>query len=107
MASEDHRAKRSEELDYPRTTLRSMLNTWNPLGVYDWELDYPPDEYDCLISPLLSRLQAGEGVIELSEYLWFRLKEHFGVDPARLQPDRFADTVVAWYEGWTAEDANA
>ncbi len=36
--------------------LRYLLNRWDPIGIYDERLDFPPDEYDCLIGPLLARL---------------------------------------------------
>ncbi len=35
--------------------LRYLLNRWDPIGIYDEELDFPPDEYDCLIGPILTR----------------------------------------------------
>ena len=35
-----------------------------------------------MIGPLLRRLDEGEGVTEISEYLWFELEDHFGLDPA-------------------------
>jgi len=34
--------------------LRYLLNRWDPIGIYDEVLNYPPDEYDCLIGPLLT-----------------------------------------------------
>jgi hypothetical protein len=34
--------------------LRYLLNRRDPIGVYDQEHDSPPDEYDCLIGPLLA-----------------------------------------------------
>lgn len=40
--------------------LRYLLNRWDPIGVYDEEADYPPDEYDCMIGPLLGRLARGD-----------------------------------------------
>jgi hypothetical protein len=36
--------------------LRYLLNRWDPIGVYDEKEDFPPDEYDCLLAPILSRL---------------------------------------------------
>ena len=40
--------------------LRYLLNRWDPIGVYDETLNFPPDEYDCMIAPLLTRLSRGE-----------------------------------------------
>jgi hypothetical protein len=33
---------------------RSVL--WDPIGIYDEHLDFPPDEYDCLIGSPLTKL---------------------------------------------------
>ncbi|WP_067172515.1 hypothetical protein [Microtetraspora niveoalba] len=77
--------------------LRYLLNRWDPIGVYDEELDFPPDEYDCLIGPILSRLSRGAGVAELSEYLWHELEEHFGLDPVPRNADGFAERLVSWH----------
>jgi hypothetical protein len=77
--------------------LRYLLNHWDPIGVYDEALDFPPDEYDCMIGPLLSRLDQGQAIAEISEYLWFELEDHFGLDPTPYDSDRFASTVVAWF----------
>ncbi|QYN26426.1 hypothetical protein [Amycolatopsis sp. DSM 110486] len=74
--------------------LRYLLNQWDPIGVAD-EVD---DEYDCVIAPLLSRLAAGAGRPEISEFLWHELTDHFGLsDPAANCSDRMADQLVAWW----------
>lgn len=77
--------------------LRYLLNRWDPIGIYDAATDYPPDEYDCMIAPLLARLLGGAGVGELSEYLWWDLTDHFGLDPAGRDTDGFASQLIAWY----------
>ena len=77
--------------------LRYLLNRWDPIGIYDEKLDFPPDEYDCLIAPVLTRLSRGDGLAEMSEFLWFELEDHFGLDPTMLGADDFAAKLVAWY----------
>jgi hypothetical protein len=77
--------------------LRYLLNHWDPIGIYDPDLDVPPDEYDCLIAPVLTRLVRGDGVAEMSEFLWFELEDHFGLNPTNLGSDDFAAKLVAWY----------
>ena len=54
-----------------------------------------PDEYDCLIAPLLGRLIRGEGRSDISEFLWFELEDHFGLDPAARDFDGMANRLVA------------
>jgi hypothetical protein len=81
-------------VDVPRQpNLRHLLNEWDPIGV----ADISPDEYDCMIGPLLGRLRAGAGLGEVKEYLWFELEDHFGVDPARNHVDAVAGGLVAWW----------
>jgi hypothetical protein len=77
--------------------LRYLLNRWDPIGVYDESLDFPPDEYDCLIGPLLVRLARCDSRADLSQYLWDEIEEHFGLDPVLCGTDHFADRLLAWY----------
>lgn len=77
--------------------LRYLLNHWDAIGVYDEECDLPPDEYDCLIGPILTRLARRASRAALSEYLWHEIENHFGLDPVRCGADAFADRVLAWY----------
>lgn len=77
--------------------LRYLLNRWDPIGVYDQLLDFPPDEYDCLLGPLLIRLTRGDSRADLSEYLWHEVQDHFGLDPVRCGTDSFANQILAWY----------
>jgi hypothetical protein len=44
-----------ESLSDLQDELRYLLNRWDPIGIYDESLDFPPDEYDCLLGPLLIR----------------------------------------------------
>jgi hypothetical protein len=44
--------------------LRCLLTGGDPIGVYDESLDFPPDENDCIIGPLLLRLaHASNGMV--------------------------------------------
>ena len=77
--------------------LRYLLNRWDPIGVYDPALDFPPDDYDCLLAPLLTRLSRGDSRAELSEFLWHEIEDHFGLDPLSCRSDAFAEQTLAWY----------
>jgi hypothetical protein len=90
-------AARLEGLSALQDELRYLLNRWDPIGVYDESLAFPPDEYDCLIGPLLTRLGRQDSRAELSEYLWREVEDHFGLDPDRCGTDAFADRLLAWY----------
>jgi hypothetical protein len=77
--------------------LRSLLNQWDPIGVYDGKLNCPPDEYDCLLGPLLTRLSHGNGRAELDEFLRREMNDHFGLDPVSCRTDVFADQLLTWW----------
>jgi hypothetical protein len=77
--------------------LRQLLNRWDPIGVYDEERDWPSDEYDCMIDPLLGRLSRGDSRADLSEYLWREIEDHFGLDPTFAGTGAFADRLLAWF----------
>jgi hypothetical protein len=62
--------------------LRKLLNTWNPIGC-----SLPPDEYGCLIDPLLSRLRRGCKM----------LSRHFGRAVER-GVEEFSAKVILWYK---------
>ncbi|MEI8408592.1 MULTISPECIES: hypothetical protein [unclassified Kribbella] len=76
----------------PQVYLRYLLNEWDPIGV----ADLVSDEYDCLVGPLLHRLGSGEGPAAISQYLWYELQDHFGLDPADHDVDGLANRLVAW-----------
>ena len=76
-----------------RTSCGSLLNAWDPIGV----ADVVDDEYDCLIGPILTKLSAGATAVEMSEFVWFELADHLGLDPSAHAADRFGASLVAWF----------
>ncbi|GGP41009.1 MULTISPECIES: hypothetical protein [Streptomyces] len=77
--------------------LRQLLNEWDPVGV----ADEVPDEYDCLLAPLLGRLRRGADQAEIAAFLRTELVEHFGLTPSPSEPGTVAARLVAL----KAEDA--
>jgi hypothetical protein len=73
--------------------LQVLLNQWDPIGV----ADVVEDEYDCLIWPLLSRLTAGAGRAEISEFLSHELADHFGLHPEHCGVEPMTDRLVSWW----------
>ena len=73
--------------------LRHLLNEWDPIGISD----LVPDEYDCMLAPLLPRLSNGAEPAEVSEFLWYELQDHFGIDPVPHDTDGLANRLVAWF----------
>ncbi|WP_205347024.1 hypothetical protein [Pseudonocardia broussonetiae] len=77
----EHRDPGPDTDERPVTALRGILNAWDPIGVV--EDGEPPDEYDCLIAPVLDRLANGEGAGEIAAFLRAELADHFGLDTER------------------------
>jgi hypothetical protein len=88
----------SAEINRRQENLRDLLNNWDPLGV----ADLVSDEYECLLAPLWTRLRTGCSRAQVTEFLWFELEDHFGLDPARYDVDRFANQLVAWAASWAS-----
>lgn len=77
--------------------IRSLVNNWDPIGVYDPETNFPADEYDCLEAPLMGRLRAGQTPDEVGGFLERELRDHFGIDPSPSRPREFAERLVDWF----------
>ncbi len=77
--------------------LQRLLNEWDPIGVYDPVTDFPSDEYDCLYSPLMTRLREGESAAEIGDFLARELRDHFGLNPRHSEPQAFAEKLKAWF----------
>lgn len=73
---------------------RDLVNESDPIGLIG--TGAPTDEYDCLMGPLLRRLQAEHSIEEIAAFLDREMIEHFGVpDVAGHLP--FAAKAQAWY----------
>lgn len=79
-----------------QANLRYLVNQWDPIGV----ADAVDDEYDWLLPPLWDLLRGGAGRAAVSQFLWYELQDHVGLDPERAGTDRFADRLVAWSAHW-------
>jgi len=84
--------------------LRALVGAWDPLSVFD-DPTWPRDEYDCLLGPLLSRLQRGAPAEDISAFLGHELRDHFGIEPRPGQPTAFVATLVAWFTAGGAGSA--
>lgn len=72
--------------------LKILLNEWNPLGIY-----VPPDEYDCLIYPLLNLLYQKSSKIEIVKYLTKEFHDHFGIELKEIEAVDFTEKLINWY----------
>lgn len=91
-----------EQMRQRRSELRDLLNKWDFIGVMD-DPNWPRDEYECLIDPLMNRLESGQTVPELTQFLEDNLRDHFGMHRIETLDD-FAKRVKAWFDekwsGW-------
>jgi hypothetical protein len=81
------------------------VNAWDPIGVMD-DPEWPRDEYECIVGPVLRRLEEGAGADDIGGFLTHELEHHFGLDPEPLQPHVLAEQLVRWYaERWPGSKA--
>jgi hypothetical protein len=77
--------------------LRELLNEWDPIGVFDMDLERPPDdEYDRYLSPVFTALRAGGGAAEVRRALESALGR-MGLGPAGEREDLFAERIARWW----------
>ena len=79
-----------------RADLRDLLYEWDPIGVAP-EPDWPRDEYDDLLDPLVERLSSGAQAGELAVLLEAHVRDHMGLDPEVDREERFAQRLVEWW----------
>jgi len=80
--------------------MRILLTQWDPIGITGDGLECPEDEYDCLIGPLLARLNRGAGRAEIRRFLRHELADHFGIGACGHGTGAFTDLLLAWYATW-------
>jgi hypothetical protein len=74
--------------------LRALLNKWDFIGVVP---DGRQTEYDCLIGPLMRRLDSGESGGDLASFLERQIPDHFGLDEVRSIAE-FSSKVKTWFD---------
>lgn len=80
--------------------LRSLLRKWDPISAYD-DPTWPPDEYDCVLGPLLALLRRSAPEDEIVAALNNEMENHFALDPNEwIRPERtkrLAVEATAWF----------
>ena len=83
--------------------LRSLVNDWDPIGLIS--AGAPPDEYECVVGPLLRMLEESAPQKEIASYLSNEFADHFGVPVADTQ--EFAIRATQWYQrSWPGTTAS-
>lgn len=80
--------------------LRALMGTWDPIGVMS-DPDWPRDEYDFLMGPVLSLLAQGSSEEEIARYLRKEIEEHCGLSPDSYDFTEVARRLRRWFDhGW-------
>ncbi|WP_328468891.1 hypothetical protein OHA21_00325 [Actinoplanes sp. NBC_00393] len=82
-------------VDHRWHELRQLLNKWDFIGVFDPETN--TDEYDCMISPLLRRLAAGEDTDAIQQFLNDEPADHFGMSVDPDETNLVAEQLTTWW----------
>jgi hypothetical protein len=78
--------------------LAQMLHDWDPIGAYEGEdQNASPDEYDDLVTPILTALKLDPSFESLAGELRGVLATDYGLDDVG-DIDEFADQVVDWWK---------
>ena len=85
-----------EQLRQRYAELRDLVNEWDPIGVMD-DPEWPRDEYDCLVGPVLRHLEAGDARDVIVAFLTTELADHFGLDRATIRPHMFVERAATWF----------
>jgi hypothetical protein len=76
--------------------LQTRLNSWDPLGLI--EMGAPIDEYDCVLGPLMRRLESGDDPVSIAAFLDQEFVEHFGERVRDFGSKAFAEQSRQWFD---------
>jgi len=85
--------------------LRDLVNAWDPIGVMA-DPDWPRDEYECVVGPLLRQLEEEAPVKEIAAFLHHEFTDHFGLNVSRKSTRAWAEAAVNWYaQRWSGTES--
>jgi hypothetical protein len=87
--------KRHQRLRKLAKDLHHLIDAWDPVGLL--KTGAPTDEYECLVGPILTRLERGEPSAQLATWLQAHIADHFGVPSTDARA--FAEKACAWHRG--------
>ncbi len=87
-----------KEMKDERKELREILNRWDPIGVYQMTgVEWPEDEYDSYVEPLLCQLRLGKSVEQLTQYLGALVTNLIGTEAAPRKTEQCAKEAFEWF----------
>jgi hypothetical protein len=75
--------------------LRAQVNAWDPIGLIG--MGSPPDEYECIVGPLMRYLESGAPAEEIQTFLSREFAEHFSVPVTESTITEFVATARVWF----------
>lgn len=88
------------ELRERSSQLRALMCKWDPIGVMG-DPDWPRDEYDCLVGPVLTLLAEGASDKVIARSLRKEIDEHFGLSTDNYDFTEVARHLRTWFDhGW-------
>jgi hypothetical protein len=85
------------ELKQRSSQLNALMCDWDPIGVMT-DPNWPRDEYECLVGPLLTQLESGASTADIGTYLRKETVEHFGLSPQHCDFPAVASRVRGWFD---------
>ena len=85
--------------------LQDLVLSWDPIGVAAIP-DWPRDEYNCLIDPVMRMLERNATSHEIAAALIATVQDHMGLDADPAEVAQFAAKAKVWYaERWASLSA--
>lgn len=86
--------------------LRALVCEWDPIGVME-DPDWPRDEYDGMLGPLLRLLESGASESDIACHLRTEITEHFGLSAQHYDFAATAAKIRSWFlETWASRQMN-
>lgn len=75
--------------------MRRILMDWDPIGIAP--IPRAPDEYDCMISPLMHQLYEGADEGRIRSWIVDEVEGDFGMRSVSEREARLARNLVSWW----------
>jgi hypothetical protein len=78
--------------------LREILNRWDPIGVFGYEsVEWPEDEYESYVDPLMWQLRAGKSEEQITQYLESLVHDWMEIEVEPGKAESCAKEAFEWF----------
>src|SRR2546428_10632818 len=85
------------ELKQRSSELNALMHDWDPIGVMR-DPNWPRDEYEWLVGPLLTLLESGATEAEIGSRLRKGIVEYLGLSPEHYDFSAMGARVRVWFD---------